>query len=105
MTDPLTVTIAGNLRTLREQRGLSQRALADAAGASGAAVALWETAAAQMRTIHLVALARALGVSVTRILGEDVGSQEFQDGYASGWAACRARMLDATGSGPDGGAP
>lgn len=105
MTDPLTHAIAGNLRTLREQAGLSQRALADAAGVSGAAIALWETATSQMRTIHLVALASALGVSVTRILGEDVESQAFQDGYAAGWAACRARMLDATEPGLDGGAP
>jgi transcriptional regulator with XRE-family HTH domain len=96
VTDALTETIAGNLRALREKRGLSQRALGDKAGTSGASIALWEGGTAHMRTIHLVALARALGVSVTQILGEDVESQAFEDGYATGWAACRAQMIEAT---------
>lgn len=96
MTDALTEAIAVNLRALREKRGLSQRALGNKAGTSGGAIALWEGGLAHMRTIHLVALAKALGVSVTRLLGEDVESQAFEDGYATGWAACRAQMLEAT---------
>jgi transcriptional regulator with XRE-family HTH domain len=96
VTDALTKTIGVNLRALREKRGLSQRALGDKAGTSGGAIALWEGGLAHMRTIHLVNLAKALDVSVIQLLGEDFEGPSFDDGYAAGWAACRAQMLAAT---------
>jgi transcriptional regulator with XRE-family HTH domain len=102
MTDTLAKTIGANILALRTERGLSQAALGRAAGTTGGAVGYWEAAARQIGAEHLVNLAAALGVAVTRLLGSD-GADPFAEGYAAGWAACRARMNAATGAGADGG--
>lgn len=94
MTDTLIQTVAANIRTIREQRGLSQRALGRLIGVSSAAVNGWENGDG-ITAVNLVAVADALGVSVTRLLGRD-NSEAFWDGYATGWDACRARMTTAT---------
>jgi transcriptional regulator with XRE-family HTH domain len=102
--DTLAARIGANLRALRTERGLSQRDLGQAAGATGTAVGNWETGTRQIGAEHLVNLAAALGVAVTRLLGSD-GADPFAEGYAAGWAACRARMNAATGPGAESGAP
>lgn len=98
MSDELSRRIGANIRALRERQGLSQAAVAEAVGVSRNAVAKWEAGGTQIAAANLTAAAQALGVSVTRLLGFDE-STAFKDGYAAGWAACRARMLDATGPG------
>lgn len=103
MNQQLADTIAANMRSLRSDRGMSQRDLAREAGVSYAAVGLWELAANAISTENLVAVADALNVSVTRLIGRDNG-REFWDGYETGWAACRAAVVKAAEpAGPDGG--
>jgi transcriptional regulator with XRE-family HTH domain len=66
-----TDSLPQRLRRLREERGLSQRALARAAGLASATVRHLE--AGLRRTISVDtarALARALGVSLTDLVGE-----------------------------------
>lgn len=101
MTDTSTLAdvIAGNIRRLRERAGMSQRALARAAGVSSPAVSGWEDGAASITAGHLLAVADVLGVSATRLLGRD-NTGAFWDGYAAGWDACRARMNTATDPAP-----
>lgn len=95
MTDTLAIIIARNMRALREQRGMSQRALARAAGVSSPAVNGWEDGTAQIGAAHLLAVADVFGVPLSRLLGRDNGDA-FWDGYAAGWDACRAAMTAAT---------
>lgn len=92
---PLADTIAANMRRLRQGRGISQRALAAAAGVSSPAVSGWEDGAAAISAEHLVAVASVLGVSVLRLVG-DGGTDEFWDGYACGWDACRSAVAKAS---------
>jgi len=60
---------AGNLRKLREAAGLTQQGLADLAeGLHRTEVSLLERGGREPRLWTLVLLARALGVSVARLL-------------------------------------
>ncbi len=67
---PLSV----RLRTLREAQGLSLAALSRRAGISKPSIWAWETGKTVPRARSIDALARALGVDVTEILGRDAGS-------------------------------
>jgi transcriptional regulator with XRE-family HTH domain len=58
------------LREIREQQGVSQRALAQAAGITQAALFRLESGETDPRLSTLRALANALGVSVAEIIGE-----------------------------------
>jgi len=60
--------IGQRLRELREEAGLSQSDLADQVGVTRNAVSQWEADATQPSTRHLPKLARALGVSVDRLM-------------------------------------
>ncbi|MGH9369542.1 MAG: helix-turn-helix transcriptional regulator, partial [Thermoanaerobaculia bacterium] len=60
--------IAANLRRMRLAKGLSQEELAESAGLSRLAYRNLEKAASTPRTATLMALARALGVGVDRLL-------------------------------------
>jgi len=62
--------VGDNLRALREAAGLSQRELAYLTGVSHAAVNRWERGVRTPDANRLVAVARALGVSVGRLVGE-----------------------------------
>jgi transcriptional regulator with XRE-family HTH domain len=59
------------LRRLREKAGLSQRGLAERAGVSLRSVQNWEQGHRAPRARPLLALARALGVSVEALLTEE----------------------------------
>ena len=64
-------TIAEQVRAYREQRGLSQRALARAAGVAAVLVTKLESEAiVDPRISTLRKLATALGVTVAEIIGE-----------------------------------
>lgn len=102
MTDDISPRVAANIRALRERRSQSQAGLAAAVGVSRNAVAKWEAGGTQIGAANLTAVAQALEVSITRLLGFDE-STAFRDGYAAGWAACRARMVEATATGVEGG--
>lgn len=63
-------TFGENVRRLRRQRGLSQRALAKLTGVSTQYVGLVEAGRANPRSTTLAALAAALGVDVTVLLSQ-----------------------------------
>lgn len=56
------------IRGLRQQRGLSQEALADRLEVSRQAVAKWERGAANPSTTNLIALSRIFGVSLEELI-------------------------------------
>jgi transcriptional regulator with XRE-family HTH domain len=65
-------TIASRLKTLRESRGFSQQALADAAGVHVSVVFKIEQGqSVDPRISSLVALAKALGVSIAEFTEDD----------------------------------
>ena len=59
------------LRTLREAVGLSQRELARQIDERQSNVSFWERTGALPRSDKLAAIAKALGVTVEELLGED----------------------------------
>ena len=77
---------ARNLRALRESKGLTQTALADAIGVTNASVSLWETKGTVPRAGGLEALCRELDCTERDLLG-------YADGY---WSRSRSpSTLDA----------
>lgn len=90
MTEPLSATIAANIRALRTELRMSQRLLGEAAGVSQVAVSGWERGEG-ITAVNLVAVANALEVPVTRLLGRD-GPDAFWDGYTAGWDARGAQI-------------
>lgn len=86
----------------RHAKGMTQEMLADAVGVSAAAVSKWETGASYPDITLLSPLARALGLTVDRLLDfrehptddeihaltERLGKVFDEQGYAAGQAAC-----------------
>ena len=64
-------SIRRRLRALREQRGLSLDAVAEAAGMSPSTLSRLETGKRRLAVDHLTPLARALGTSVDALLAEE----------------------------------
>ena len=67
-----TYLTAETIKTLREQRGLTQRALADAVGVTDKAVSKWESGRGLPDISLVKPLSAALGVSVAELLTGDV---------------------------------
>ncbi|WP_368284793.1 helix-turn-helix domain-containing protein, partial [Enorma massiliensis] len=67
-----TYITADTIRTLREQQGLTQRALAEAVGVTDKAVSNWESGRGLPDISLIESLAAALGVSVAELLTGDV---------------------------------
>lgn len=67
-----TYITADTIRTLREQQGLTQRALAEAVGVTDKAVSKWESGRGLPDISLIESLAAALGVSVAELLTGDV---------------------------------
>lgn len=67
-----TYISADTIRQLRELRGLTQRALAEAVGVTDKAVSKWETGRGLPDVTLVEPLARTLGVSVAELLTGDV---------------------------------
>lgn len=63
---------AETIKTLREVRGLTQRALADAVGVTDKAVSKWESGRGLPDISLVESLAAALGVSIAELLTGDV---------------------------------
>ncbi len=66
----LPAGLPADLRRLREEAGLSQRAVAIAVGVTQTMVSRWERGACSPNTEHLARLAATLGVAVSRLLGQ-----------------------------------
>jgi len=76
--------LAGNIARLRRARGLTQEALATGLGITFQAVSKWETGQTVPDTLLLPPLARALGVSVDKLLGYSAFADEksfYEDSY------------------------
>jgi Predicted transcriptional regulators len=69
---------AAHLRTLRQQAGLSQEALAARLGVSAQSVSKWENAANWPEAALILPLARLLGVSADELLTEPVTREEWE---------------------------
>ncbi len=67
-----TYLTGDTVKTLREQRGLTQRALADAVGVTDKAVSKWESGRGLPDISLVEPLSAALGVSVAELLTGDV---------------------------------
>lgn len=57
-----------SIKSLREQKGVTQQAIAEALGVSVSAVSQWESGVAVPRTNRLVELANVLGCKIEDIL-------------------------------------
>ena len=69
--------IAGNISRYRKDLGLTQEVLADELGITFQAVSKWETGQTIPDTLLLPKLARALNISVDKLLGYDVPPGDF----------------------------
>lgn len=67
----MQIDIGRRIRSARQERGLTQEALAAAIGVSRSAVAQWETGRAGQLTTHLAAIAGALEVGVEFLMHGD----------------------------------
>lgn len=98
----------------RREKGMTQETLADRLGVSAAAVSKWETGASYPDITLLPPLARALGLTVDRLLDfrEQPTDEEIQtlterldkvfdgQGYAAGQAACEQALREYPSCGP-----
>ena len=75
-----TYLTADTVKTLREQRGLTQRALAEAVGVTDKAVSKWESGRGLPDVSLVEPLAQALGVSVAELLTGDVRQNANRSG-------------------------
>jgi len=69
--------LSGNISRYRKDLGLTQENLADKLGISFQAVSKWETGQTVPETMLLSKLARALNISVDKLLGYDVPTDDF----------------------------
>lgn len=69
MKEFCTQTFAQRLKAVREERGMSQEALADASGVNKGTIARYETARSAPRVDIAVDLARALNCSLDVLAG------------------------------------
>ena len=65
-----------NIREMRKEMGLSQKALADRIGATQGAVYFWEKEINEPTVGYLLSLAETFGVSVDELLTVDGGKKE-----------------------------
>ena len=82
---------AAHLRTLRQQAGLSQEALAARLGVSAQSVSKWENAANWPEAALILPLARLLGVSADELLTEPVTREEWENRWQESEGECRQR--------------
>jgi len=70
------MTLGATIQRKRSERGLSQEQLAEQVGVSRQAVSKWEVGDAIPDTDKLIPLARALGITVDELLGNDTQGEE-----------------------------
>ncbi|WP_122049874.1 helix-turn-helix domain-containing protein [Asaia bogorensis] len=68
------------IRTLREQRNLSQEGFAEAIGKSRSLVAAWEAGRKEPGRDSLQAISRVFGVPMSYILGDDASVKAVAEG-------------------------
>ena len=82
---------AAHLRTLRQQAGLSQEALAERLGVSAQSVSKWENAANWPEAALILPLARLLGVSADELLTEPMSREEWEKRWQANEGEYRQR--------------
>lgn len=82
------------LRTLRKQKHLKQKEIADFVGVERCTVSRWETGDTRPRIDDLPRLARILGCTVDELLGDDT-AEEAATGTTERKEATNARKSDA----------
>ena len=75
MSENITGRLADNIKKLREERGMSQQALADAIGMPRPTSSTWENNRSEPSTTNLIALARELRVSLDVLVGNSTESK------------------------------
>jgi len=70
MSEKSTSALAANIRTFREERGLSQQQLAESIRVQRPTLSTWENAHAEPSSSQLIALAKALNVSLDALAGQ-----------------------------------
>jgi transcriptional regulator with XRE-family HTH domain len=99
----LDLAIGARIRTRRRQLGLSQSALADRLGVSFQQVQKYERGANRVAASTLLAAARALGVTIGWLVGEDEAAQGGEEEIFRVLARPGAiELLEAFGRIPDG---
>jgi transcriptional regulator with XRE-family HTH domain len=68
--------IGARIRAVRINRVMSQQALAAAVGVSYQSVTKWESGQSRVAASRLLAVSKALGVSVGALVGEDANPKE-----------------------------
>ena len=68
--DPVDVAVGARIRLLRKVRGLSQQALAEAAGVTFQQIQKYERGANRVSASMLTRIAKTLGVPVAEMFGE-----------------------------------
>lgn len=74
--DAISVDVSARLRELREERGISMRALAVRSGLSANALSMIERGKTSPSVSTLYKLAAALGVSITAFFGAEAGKKK-----------------------------
>ena len=82
---------AAKLRTLRQQAGLSQEALAARLGVSAQSVSKWENAANWPEAALILPLARLLGVSADELLTGPATHEDWENRWQESEKECRQR--------------
>ena len=81
--DPVDVAVGARIRLLRKVRGLSQQALAEAAGVTFQQIQKYERGANRVSASMLTRIARTLDVPVAEMFGESSASSGAVDEVAA----------------------
>ncbi|WP_337187088.1 helix-turn-helix transcriptional regulator [Phenylobacterium sp.] len=81
--DPVDVAVGARIRLLRKVRGLSQQALAEAAGVTFQQIQKYERGANRVSASMLQRIAKTLGVPVAEMFGETSPSSGAVDEVAA----------------------
>src|SRR3954462_3839320 len=83
LADPVDVAVGARIRLLRKVRGLSQQALAQAAGVTFQQIQKYERGANRVSASMLTRIAKTLGVPVAEMFGENSASSGAVDEVAA----------------------
>lgn len=81
--DPIDIAVGARIRLLRKVRGLSQQALAEAAGVTFQQIQKYERGANRVSASMLTRIAKTLGVPVAEMFGENSASSGAVDEVAA----------------------
>jgi transcriptional regulator with XRE-family HTH domain len=83
LADPVDIAVGARIRVLRKVRGLSQQALADAAGVTFQQIQKYERGANRVSASMLSRIARTLETPVSEMFGDGPGASGMIDEVAN----------------------